>query len=633
MTRKKDNGKKNGAVKRIGRIKQTKKGQLAIFILIGLFIAIIAIAVFVTNNYIQNQQAQQTEQRQIEIITETDSIEQFIQQCIRQTTVSGLELMGQKAGYINPPSVIRFGNTAYWHLDEVNIQPTLEQTQLQLERYIETALPACLDFSSFEMQGVGVTYTPFAARVSFTAERTVIVLNSTVTIEGLGFTRELYNFNEDINVPWRRMYELATQINMRQLDGTFKFSQPLNDVITTNFDVSFRNSGKKILVYSVIDRTQFVQGEHFTLQFASRLTHSDLKRTIEFDGDTTITPSVLPQTIYSVDRMAQLVIHPGITMNLHGQPIDNITVQQFYPNNVTREQVPFIEHADDTVTNGTITWNLTYPIYEFKPTGLRFNQPQRLLLFWDEDRVPHQGNMGILYTDGAGGWRPLVTKANYDVNVVGTDIPGFSSYTPVDCGVQPLKEISVTAKLDPGGSCVGKLVTAIVIFVVIIAIFIVVVILTAGWGVAAAPAFQVPSGLVGAATVVSTAATQVVTAVASLGLYLGIGLGLVVIGVSVIGGAYYNAAQAYSTQTDTVTFTPTCDQAIEVQKFQHHGSGKCIPSGVTEVDGAERAYKDGREVLLEAGQPQPIQAVTKKCGGWRSMFCGKCRTTCTTKYR
>jgi hypothetical protein len=176
---------------------------------------------------------------------------------------------------------------------------------------------------------------------------------------------------------------------------------------------------------------------------------------------------------------------------------------------------------------------------------------------------------------------------------------------------------------------VGKLVTVLII-AVIIAIIITVLAFIAIAAVAGV-ATSSSAGLSGPlAAIVGTTAAGVKFAGTLITTLLSVGI----IAGGVVGGFYYNTAQVYSTQVDTVTFTPTCDQTINIQKFQHHGSGLCIPSGSLEVDGADRVYgPGGYEMLLEAGQPQPIQAVTKKCSGWRSKFCGKCRTTCTTQYR
>jgi len=158
-------------------------------------------------------------------------------------------------------------------------------------------------------------------------------------------------------------------------------------------------------------------------------------------------------------------------LNLNDESIPEITIQQRYPENVTRENVPFQENLDDSVEYEDLTWNLSYPIYHFEPTGMRFNTPQRLVLYWDENNIPHEGNMGILFTEGDG-WRPLPSKTDYENHYVYTDIPGFSEFTAADCGKQNKKSVSTSAKINPGAGCIGKLIAMIILIAIITAIII-----------------------------------------------------------------------------------------------------------------------------------------------------------------
>jgi len=605
------------------KIDRSRRGQISLFVIVGLLFALmIGVAVFM-RFYTVRTVGEETTERALELPTETREIEAFVRQCVRQTTYDGLTLMGSQGGYSSVSPIIRFQGTAYWHQNQVNIQPTLNQTRITLEKYIEEQLSDCLNFGVFEQQGFVILHDEPIVTVSFGTERVPVDVQLDMVITRGDVRAEISTVSEEINVRWRRIFEYATLINYKQLDAQFEFSHPLDNVPLGNFDASFDTVGG-VLIYTITDRTKLEHGEQFRFTFASKFESSRLLRVTKLQDNSKTVASVFPYIVYSLDRKAQLYILPGATASLHGENVDNITVQQDYNIDAVRTEVPFSEDENNVVTRGDLTWALSYPVYNFSPSGLRFNAPQRLVLYWDEDRVPigswddegvQRQGMGILYNDGSGGWRPLPSKADYNEHFVYTDIPGFSSYTPIDCSLQPEKRVTVVSELEPDGNCVASLVVTIVIVVVILAIIVV----TAGtFGVALAATFT--NVLLGLA---SSASAIIVAAV----------VGTAIVGLGVIGGAYINSAQMYSAAEDTIVFTPTCDQTIEISKDTPGGSGICVPSGTAEITGPEFTQENGRTFLTKAGIPQPLQAATTKCNGGRSMWCGSCKTTCKTSYR
>ena len=86
----------------------------------------------------------------------------------------------------------------------------------------------------------------------------------------------------------------------------------------------------------------------------------------------------------------------------------------------------------------------------------------------------------------------------------------------------------------------------------------------------------------------------------------------------IVGGVYINAEMTNFAGKDSITFTPTCDQIVDIEMHSHNAKGNCHPSGTIEV---------------KAGTPQPIQAVITSCKGHRKWFCGKCSLKCSARYK
>ena len=429
--------------------------------------------------------------------------------------------------------------------------------------------------------------------VSINLDDVSIVVKYPIETKKGNMVKKYDEFNVLIKLHYRKIFELASQIINRQLDTDFNFSDPLLNVNKFGFDVNFHPSDNDTIVYKIKDYSLNADAKDFVFSFASGFRHSNLKRTLELQENSKVVPTVMANIVYSIDRMAQLYVMPGVTMSINGSSADSITVQQFYPDTIIRDNVTISENADDSVTTGNHTWNLTYPVYEFEPTGMRFNNPQRLVIYWDEARIPHQGEMGIIYDEGDGP-RPLPSKANYEKHYVYTDIPGFSRYTAADCGVQTLHPASTTAEIKANTGCWTKL-------IVIVVIIVIVTILT--WGAATGFVTVIGTGGVG----VGGAGAAIAGGIATTATYVGAAVSFMsyytlaaIVGGAIVGGGYISNDLLFSSQQDSIVFAPLCDQDITIQSTftGDEGSGECTPEGTIRVRG---------------GYPISVHATVKKC--------------------
>ena len=131
-----------------------KRGQISLFIIIGILILFIIIGSIYTYSYIKEKQAELEAEKKAQIELETQKIKEFIDSCISKVSYQGIEKIGRQGGYIAIPSIINFKGTAFWYLDEINIQPTLEQINTYLKDYIDDNIPLCTaGFETFKSQG------------------------------------------------------------------------------------------------------------------------------------------------------------------------------------------------------------------------------------------------------------------------------------------------------------------------------------------------------------------------------------------------------------------------------------------------------------------------------------------------
>ena len=219
----------------------TKKGQVTLFILIGV---IILIGVTVVTFTAQDQQEQATEQvveeqeRRSTSSEETQEIESRIQSCMRDITVEGLEKLSRQGGYLNPEEagvihdarnaydntgVDFFGDGSqivpYWLASDDDPTctsceydfyfPSLLDIQLQTQQYVEQNIEGCVDFEQFEEFDIESSSNPIT-QMRFTPEATEIQVNWDITVENTdGDTFRLNTFSTQSQLDFYNLYSKA----------------------------------------------------------------------------------------------------------------------------------------------------------------------------------------------------------------------------------------------------------------------------------------------------------------------------------------------------------------------------------------------------------------------------------------
>ncbi len=228
----------------------TKKGQLTLFIIIGLLL-LIGVSIYV---YLTTREAKapvEAERIRIaEVPAEMQPLRDFIQDCLKITAKDGLMRLGQRGGYINPrhshnpyePTAGRALQLApdssvivpyWWHMNAKNTckgectfateRPTLEEIKTQLDAHITKELPKCLaNFRQFSEQNFAITPTGrIKPETRITEERVIVLLNYPIEVHRAGETFKLESFVTELPVAFGRIYGLATKITALEAEYSF----------------------------------------------------------------------------------------------------------------------------------------------------------------------------------------------------------------------------------------------------------------------------------------------------------------------------------------------------------------------------------------------------------------------------
>src|SRR3989344_6022933 len=584
------------------------KAQMSIFWIIGLVMLIALVACLFVYNDLRTSKIK--EEAKNDLSSQAEEIEKFVNDCMRKEAFEGLKRLGQTGGYLEIPKIISFKGTGYWYLDEVNIQPILNQTQERLLEHISANVPKCVDDERIKELGFAVQKGAIKTTIEFGNADVTVKIEYPIRLEREKFTKEFSGFFNSFDIRYRAVFEAATEVNERLFDADFDIKNPLKKLDylkSLEFDVSYKSPETDVMVFTVTDKKSILPtNELYTFSFAARLGTSDLKKFIDLQNNSATNPVFLPYTIYSVDKKAQLDISSGTTISLEGQPVKAISVEQTYPNEVTTKDVPVYKKNADIIQKQDIIYVIDNPVYTFEPSGILFNKHEKLTLYY-EDEVKASKGVGILMGKN-GFWVPIPSKHEPEQKRVFASILGFTEFTAVNCASQKLKTTIAEHFFEPSPPCFIFGALSIIAVLAAATIFITGLVTTGLGGFSfQAFSFTWQAGLETIAGALGITGTTLSTV-------LGV-LSIITFAGSILGSTtdvFYEKSPE-----NCQTFYPVCDQNINIEKELKDGTGNCIPDSGSRV---------------AAGAPANVCAQVKKCDQLSKFFCKPCSVKCSAQF-
>lgn len=195
-----------------------KKGQVTIFIILGILL-LIAIALVI----VFTREATVFRPERV-IPPEVSPVIAYGDNCLEEVLVDGLNLMGLQGGYIYLPSEIENNPLAfvdiglkipYWQWGTNNRIPSLGLMEAHLNRYMEEHLNDCLeDFAPFSEQFDFIQKADIVAETTIGDDKVLVILNYPFDIVNKGGTKitDLDYFQADVPIKLKKVYQAAKEI-------------------------------------------------------------------------------------------------------------------------------------------------------------------------------------------------------------------------------------------------------------------------------------------------------------------------------------------------------------------------------------------------------------------------------------
>ncbi len=272
-----------------------KRGQVTIFLVIGIVVLAIFAATFYIVSYVQKEKL--VAEKELPLVLELrPRIRFFVESCLEEVAVPGIYLLGVQGGLIYPEDPTRVLVTEnaiinYGYLNGVN-QFSLEAMEEDISVYVKESLDFCIDnFSFFQEEAIEIKEVG-ELKVHSTIGTNDILVNLKYPLEvKLGEdVFEVEDFFSRLPIRLREMVSQANQIIERHEQDP----NILDLHYLTTFDTSITTFpfDETIFIYSIYDEKSIINEAPFTFLFAIKDEGINEAPELDFISDFVLTKGI-----------------------------------------------------------------------------------------------------------------------------------------------------------------------------------------------------------------------------------------------------------------------------------------------------------------------------------------------------
>ncbi|MFH1682778.1 MAG: hypothetical protein ABIA37_03195 [Candidatus Woesearchaeota archaeon] len=231
-----------------------KRGQVTIFIIVGILIVGIVIGIIFLSTSLTKKQLEAQENG-----LDTNSVKLFVDSCLEKTAKEGIDLVARQGGYFDLPELSTENattNTAYYFYFNKSYLPSQETVKKELEKYVETQLPFCLrNFVDFK--GLEFAVGKPTASVGLNQASVSVELNFPITITKDNTQQTVENFAATISTRLSALYDSAKELTAIQLQYPTEICMScIDDVAEQNqINISVVEFEEDALIFVLKDET------------------------------------------------------------------------------------------------------------------------------------------------------------------------------------------------------------------------------------------------------------------------------------------------------------------------------------------------------------------------------------------
>lgn len=225
------------------------KGQVTIFVILGILVVAGVILFFALKGNIG-------EERQIP--QEAEPVQIYVQNCLDEVSKDIIEKVGFSGGFYEHQGITNKDRIPYFIYEEQKVMPPLNFTEKEISKAIEQRLSFCIqDFYSFSEYNI--KQGKIKAKTSINENETIIQLNYPIEIRKGDFNYTLRKFDSSIDVRLGTIYDSVEYLIDKEM--YFLSTEPdygFNSICWVCFEDLAKNNGLNMEIYPDWDNEEIL---------------------------------------------------------------------------------------------------------------------------------------------------------------------------------------------------------------------------------------------------------------------------------------------------------------------------------------------------------------------------------------
>ena len=251
-----------------------KRGQVTIFMIIGILILIIIGSFFLTRSYLEEKRIETEAEIIQQEIKMSAPVKQYIESCLDSTSKKALLFVGKQGGYYELPlQSDTFFLMPYYFYDNKSHLISKKELEMQISNYINHELFFCVkNFVFFEEHGYDIKQEDVSTSTIITKNKVTLDLNFPVTLAKGDSVQNIFKFTTSINSRLGTVYEVITELLKEQENDPSSICVSCGAILGIKHDVrvemSFIEEGE--IMFTIIDENFLIDQEPYVYNFINK---------------------------------------------------------------------------------------------------------------------------------------------------------------------------------------------------------------------------------------------------------------------------------------------------------------------------------------------------------------------------
>ena len=248
-----------------------KRGQVTVFIIVGILILLVVGAVFILKPLLITGEIKAAKAQQENLLGAT--VQNYIQSCLEKTGKEALIFIGQQGGYYKLPSL---HNTVllqpyYFYEDESHLL-SKEELENQLSLYIDNELSFCIrNFVVFEEQGYDIQQEEVGTTTELGKEKVIFNVKFPVVVQKGEISKTIATFTTEVSSRLGTIYGLTEKFISKQAED------PNSICLSCITELSIENDVRiemvpidDLMAFRIVDEKNLINGQPYEFKFLNK---------------------------------------------------------------------------------------------------------------------------------------------------------------------------------------------------------------------------------------------------------------------------------------------------------------------------------------------------------------------------